>query len=118
MSNWRFITNHWNVLTQVTKHPQITMREIAAHLGINKQSVFRIICDLETEGYLTRIREGRVNSYTVNADLLLSHPELRDLLVGGLLLHLLQPPPDAGEGQHFSVPLSRGSDRGGAGEGG
>src|SRR5919106_6027137 len=94
MSNWSFVTNHWNVLTQVAKHPQITMREIAAHLGITERSVHRIISHLETEGYLTRVRDGRVNYYTVNPDLPLSRPELRDVLVGGLLLHLSQPPPD------------------------
>jgi hypothetical protein len=92
MSNWRFVTNHLGVLIQVAKHPQITMREIGAHLGITDRAVFLIICDLETGGYLTRVRDGRVNSYTVNADLLLSHPELRDVLVGGLLLYLFQPP--------------------------
>ena len=92
MSNWRFVTNHLGVLIQVAKHPQITMREIAAHLGITDRAVFLIICGLETGGYLTRVRDDRVNSYTVNADLLLSHPELRDVLVGGLLLYLFQPP--------------------------
>jgi predicted transcriptional regulator of viral defense system len=96
MSNWRFVTNHLGVLTQVAKHPQITMREIAADLGITERSVFRIICDLETEGYLTRVRDGRVNYYTVNPDLPLNSSELQDVLVGGLLLHLFQPPPDAG----------------------
>ena len=117
MSNWSFVTNHWNVLTQVAKHPQITMREIAAHLGITERSVHRIICDLETEGYLTRVRAGRVNYYTLNLDLPLSCPELQDVLVGGLLLHLFSHHPTQ-EGQHFSVPLRRGSGRGGAGEGG
>jgi predicted transcriptional regulator of viral defense system len=96
MSNWRFVTNHLGVLTQVAKHPQITMREIAADLGVTERSVFRIICDLETEGYLTRVRDGRVNYYTVNPDLPLNSSELQDVLVGGLLLHLFQPPPDAG----------------------
>jgi hypothetical protein len=116
MSNWRFVTNHWNVLTQVVKHPRIIMREIAAHLGITERSVFRIISDLEAEGYLTRVGDGRVNYYTLNPDLPLRRPELQDVLVGGLLLHLFQPPPDAG-GPHFSIPHSRGSGRGGAGEG-
>jgi hypothetical protein len=94
MSNWRFVTNHLGVLIQVAKHPQITMREIAAHLGTTERSVFQIICDLETGGYLTRVRDGRVNYYTVNADLLLSHPELQDVLVGGLLFGQDHPQPN------------------------
>jgi DNA-binding transcriptional ArsR family regulator len=116
MSNWHFVTNHWNVLTQIAKHPRITMREIAAHLGITERAVFRIISDLETEGYLTRARDGRVNHYTVNPDLPLSSPKLQGVLMGGLLLHLFQPPPDAG-GPALQRPPSRGSGRGGAGEG-
>src|SRR5918999_1141247 len=95
MHNWRFVTNHWGVLAQVAKHPQITMREIAAHLGITERSVHRIISDLEAAGCLTKVRAGRVNHYTLNPDLPLSRPELQDVLVGGLLLHLFQPPPDA-----------------------
>jgi hypothetical protein len=94
MSNWRFVTNHLGVLIQVAKHPQITMREMVAHLGTTERSVFRIICDLETGGYLTRVRDGRVNYYTVNADPLLSHPELRDVLVGGLLFDQNHPQPN------------------------
>jgi DNA-binding transcriptional ArsR family regulator len=117
MSNWRFVTNHWNVLTQVAKHPQITMRQIAAHLGITERSVHRIISDLETEGYLTRVRSGRVNYYTVNPDLPLSRPELQDVLVGGLLLHLFSHHPMQ-EGRTLVFPSDRGSGRGGAGEGG
>lgn len=96
MSNWRFATNHWGVLTQVAQHPQLTMRQIAAHLGITERSVLRIISDLETKGYLTRARDGRVNYYTVNLGLPIDRPELRDVFVGGLPLHLFQPPPDAG----------------------
>ena len=83
MSNWHFVTNHLGVLTEVAKHPQITMREIAAHLGITERSVFRIICDLETEGYLTKVRDGRVNYYMVNPGLPRSSPELQDVFVGG-----------------------------------
>ena len=49
MHNWSFVTNHWGVIAQVAKHPQITMREIAAHLGITERSVHRIISHLETD---------------------------------------------------------------------
>jgi DNA-binding IclR family transcriptional regulator len=77
------VCNH--ALVQVAKHPQIKAREIAVHLGITERSVFRIISDLEAEGYLTRARDGRVNSYLVNLDLLLRHPESRDILLGELL---------------------------------
>lgn len=85
MSTWSFVTNHGGVLILVAKHPQITAREIAAHLGITERSVLRIISDLEAEGYLKRTRDGRVNSYEVNPDLPLRRPELREVMVGELL---------------------------------
>jgi DeoR/GlpR family transcriptional regulator of sugar metabolism len=85
MSTWSFVTNHGGVLILVAKRPQITAREIAAHLGITERSVLRIISDLEAEGYLTRTRDGRVNTYKVNPDLPLRRPELREVLVGELL---------------------------------
>ena len=93
MASWSFITNHGAVLSLVARHNQITAREIASQLGITERSVLRIISDLETEGYLERTRDGRVNYYQVNHDLPLRRPELRDTAVGELL-HLLRAPDD------------------------
>jgi predicted transcriptional regulator of viral defense system len=104
MSTWSFVTNHGGVLILVAQHPNITIREIAAHLGITERSVLRIISDLETAGYLTRIRDGRVNYCTVNPDLPLRRPELRDVLVAELLLHFFQPSPDVGGPALWSSP--------------
>lgn len=96
MASWSFITNHGAVLSLVAKHSQITAREIANLLGITERSVLRIISDLESEGYLERTRDGRVNYYQVNHDLPLRRPELRDTAVGELL-ELLQVPDGDGE---------------------
>ena len=86
MATWSFVTNHGAVLSLVAKHPRITARDIAAQLGITERSVLRIISDLEAEGYLERTRDGRVNYYEVNHDLPLRRPELRDTVVGDLLI--------------------------------
>lgn len=61
MAGWTFITNHGAVLGLVAQRDQVTAREIAETLRITERSVHRIITDLESEGYVERRREGRVN---------------------------------------------------------
>ena len=85
MPSWTFITNHGAVLALVAKQGQITGREIANILGITERSVLRIISDLETDGYVTRTREGRLNHYQVDHEMPMLHPQTRDVVVGELL---------------------------------
>lgn len=85
MSNWTFITNHGAVLALVGQYGQITAREIAAELGITERTVMRIIRDLETEGYIRKMREGRINHYKVNTQAPLRRQNTRDVIVGELL---------------------------------
>lgn len=85
MSSWTFITNHGAVLAIIGQYGQITAREIAAELGITERSVMRIIKDLESEGYIDRAREGRINRYWVNSQSTLRRMEQRDVLIGELL---------------------------------
>ena len=85
MPGWRFVTNHALVLCQIAQQPQITMREIALTIGITEKATHRIITDLETDGYVTKIREGRRLRYRINPDLSLRGEILQDKAVGDLL---------------------------------
>lgn len=85
MSTWNFITNHGAVLALIGQYGQITAREIAAELGITERTVMRIIRDLETEGYIRKMREGRINHYKVNSQAPLRRQDNRDVVVGELL---------------------------------
>lgn len=85
MSTWNFITNHGAVLAMIGQYGQITAREIAAELGITERTVMRIIRDLETEGYIRKMREGRINHYKVNSQAPLRRQDNRDVIVGELL---------------------------------
>jgi DNA-binding transcriptional ArsR family regulator len=85
MPGWRFVTNHALVLCQIAQQPQITMREIALTIGITEKATHRIITDLETDGYVTKIREGRRLRYRINPDLSLRDEMLQDKAVGDLL---------------------------------
>ena len=85
MPGWKFVTNYALVLCQIAQHPRITIREISLTIGITEKAIHRIITDLETDGYVTKIREGRRLRYRINPDLCLRDEMLQDKAVGGLL---------------------------------
>ena len=85
MPGWKFITNHALVLCQIAKQPRITVREISLAIGITEKATYRIITDLESDGYVTKIREGRRLRYRINPDLSLRDELLQDKAVGDLL---------------------------------
>ena len=85
MPGWKFVTNHALVLCQIAQQPQITMREISHMVGITEKATHRIIADLESNGYVTKIREGRRLRYRINPNLSLRDEMLRDKAVGDLL---------------------------------
>ncbi len=71
---WTFLTNHAHVLVCISADGDLRGRDIAARVGITERAVQAIIADLESDGYLTRTREGRRNHYQVHPDLPLRHP--------------------------------------------
>ena len=85
MPSWSFLSNHGAVLLLVATVPQITATQIGAQLGITERPVRRIISELESAGYIRRIREGRGNRYEANSDQPLPGAVVRDLAVGDLL---------------------------------
>ena len=85
MTEWDFITNHGGVLVTVFRQPRITAREVSQQLGITERAVLKIVSDLDKAGYITRSREGRMNTYKVNEDRPLHGPVLKDIAVGDLL---------------------------------
>jgi predicted transcriptional regulator len=85
MSGWTFITNHGAVLVAINRQEMITTRDLANELGITERTVIRIIKDLELDGYIRKHREGRVNHYQVNHNVMLRRDSLRDIAVGELI---------------------------------
>jgi len=70
MSTWTFITNHARVMMVISQDPTVRLRDIASTLDITERAAQRIVTELVDEGYLSRKREGRRNTYKV-------HPERR-----------------------------------------
>jgi DNA-binding MarR family transcriptional regulator len=84
-AGWLFLTNHTHVLLCVARDPQARARDIAEQVGITERATQRIISDLVSEGYLTRIKVGRRNNYKINTRGHLRHPIFRNLTIGPLL---------------------------------
>ncbi len=85
MSKFDFLTNHAHVLLCVSREPGMRLRDIADCVGITERAAHRIVCELESEGYLTRHREGRRNFYEIHAELPLRHDLERGATAGDLL---------------------------------
>lgn len=63
---WTFLTNHAHVLICLARENSLTARELAYQIGITERAVQAIIADLTANRYLTKKREGRRNTYTIN----------------------------------------------------
>ena len=90
--SWTFLTNHAQVLVCVARDPGVRLRDIGDRVGITERAAHRIVVELEDAGYITRERNGRRNSYTVNAHSPLPDPVADGQNVGELLAILTAPP--------------------------
>ena len=71
---WTFLSNHGHVLVLINQDPESRLRDIAEAVGITERAATAIINDLEDAGYITRIRDGRRNRYTVHKNRRFRHP--------------------------------------------
>lgn len=84
-AGWTFLTNHTHVLVCLAQNEDITLREVAAQVGITERAVHAIVTALEEEGVLARSREGQRNRYKFNRSYRLRHPLESHCKVGALL---------------------------------
>ncbi|MEV1068712.1 helix-turn-helix domain-containing protein [Streptomyces sp. NPDC050263] len=89
-NGWTFLTNHARVLAVIADDHSARIRDIAAHCRLTERAVQKIITDLERDGYLSHIREGRGNTYRIEPGKVLRHPAEAGLSVASLLSLLAQ----------------------------
>src|SRR5579862_5708757 len=82
---WAFLTNHARTLICIARDPGARLREIGERIGVTERAAHRIVSELLAAGYITRVRDGRRNRYSINADRPLLDPLARDQSVGDLL---------------------------------
>mgnify|MGYP001820331832 CR=1 FL=1 len=71
---WTFLSNHAHVLICLATETNPVLRDVAQRVGITERAVSMILADLETEGLVTRTRQGRRNHYELHLDQPLRHP--------------------------------------------
>ena len=91
MTHWTFLTNHAHVLLLIAREPGARLRDIAEQVGITERATQRIVAELIEEGYVTRSKVGRRNSYEVRDDLPMRHPMWREHRIGEILGLLARP---------------------------
>jgi len=89
-TGWTFVTNHARVLAVIADNHSARIRDIAAHCRLTERAVQKIISDLEQDGYLSHVKEGRSNTYRIEPAKVLRHPAEAGLTVASLLSLLVQ----------------------------
>jgi DNA-binding Lrp family transcriptional regulator len=82
MAEWKFLTNHALVMASIAKKRDQTAREIGDDVGVTERTAYKIILDLENDGYITKIKVGNRNRYRINPNLPIKKA---DVAVGELL---------------------------------
>src|SRR6185295_6036843 len=82
---WRFVTNHTQVLLCISRDPDVRLRDVAEMVGITERAVQRIVADLVDAGFLERQRVGRRSRYVINRDIEMRHPAQAGHDIGELL---------------------------------
>ena len=82
---WTFVTSHTQVLLCIAADPDVTMRDVAATVGITERAAQRILADLVESGYVERTRVGRRNHYKINDTVMMRHELQEQHQIGGLL---------------------------------
>jgi DNA-binding IclR family transcriptional regulator len=101
LADWKFITNHAQVLLCIARDQETRLREIAEACGITERAAHRIVADLEEAGYISRERIGRRNRYEFHPEVAMGHPRmghalLHDVRMGDLVAPLMAPSPSNG----------------------
>jgi hypothetical protein len=85
VTSWSFLTNHARVLLCIARDPGMRLRDLAASLGITERSAHGIVTDLAQAGYVLKQKDGRRNSYQIQAHLPLPEPASQEPAIGAVL---------------------------------
>jgi DNA-binding MarR family transcriptional regulator len=68
VGTWGFFTNHMLLLLAMARDSGNTVRDLAVTVGITERAIVGIANQMEDEGIISRMREGRRNTYTIDFD--------------------------------------------------
>ena len=82
------LSRHALVLLCIADDRRVRIRDLAAAVEITERATQRIVADLIDNGYVTRVREGRRNRYSVRGHVPTEPPAKRDVDLKSLLSHM------------------------------
>ncbi len=68
VGTWGFFTNHALVLLAIAMDSRGTVRDIAQSVGVTERAIVAILNQLEADRIITRQKQGRRNSYSIEFD--------------------------------------------------
>jgi len=74
LGKWTFLTNHSHVIICLARDSGLRARDLAEQVGITERAVLRILGELQSDGVISKTREGRRNRYTIALDFPLRPP--------------------------------------------
>ena len=83
--SWTFLSNHGHVLVFLSRNPEAKVKEIAEEIGITERSTQSILHQLEEAKYITKTKQGRRNTYSINSKGKFRHPSEKNKSIGALL---------------------------------
>lgn len=69
----------------LSSEEDITVRELSLKVGITERSVHKILIDLQENGYVSILKNGRNNQYKLNYNKKLRHPVEKHIKIGQLI---------------------------------
>ena len=79
------LTNHARVLIAAAASPDARVRDLADRTDLSERGVLRILADLESAGFIERVRVGRCTRYEIDARRGLDDRVGRPIRVGELV---------------------------------
>jgi predicted transcriptional regulator len=84
-STWTFMTNHSHVLLCLAINSTMLAREIAVEVSITERAVLRILKELVDDKYVSVVKKGRCNTYSIDENKYLKHPIEAHCKIGAVL---------------------------------
>jgi hypothetical protein len=85
MSEWSFLTNHARALLLIAHDHDTRLRDLAAALDVTERTAYGIVADLCEAGYVVKQKDGRRNTYQIQAHLPLRDSIGRERTIGEVL---------------------------------
>jgi hypothetical protein len=86
--SWELLTKHALVLLIVFEHPDSTIRDISASLGVTEKTTQGIARDLVDDGIISRVKQGRSYHYQIDLKMVMERQTQSRYLVRDIVIRM------------------------------